>query len=281
MPELPEVETIRRQLAPLVEGKLIEQVEVTDPRWVAPARVSTFEKKLTGRKIVALDRRGKYFVTRLDDGSALVMHLRMTGNLLALPESSATPESHLRGQIWLTTPRGKSAGSLAFTDPRRFGTAELIPNENALDQYLSARLGPEPFDDFFDGPYLYRNTHGRKTPIKAVLLDQRVVAGVGNIYADEALFRARVAPQRRAARITKAQAELLTETVADALTAGIDAKGASIDDFRDAYGVKGSFQDQFLVHRREGLPCPECETPIKKIRCAGRGTYFCPSCQKN
>jgi formamidopyrimidine-DNA glycosylase len=281
LPELPEVETIRRQLAPVVDGNLIEQVEVSDARWVAPASVKSFEAKLTGRRILALERRGKYFVTQLDDGSALVMHLRMTGNLLALPEGAAVPEKHLRGQLWLSTPRGRSVGSLAFTDPRRFGTAELLPDQESLQQYLSGRLGPEPFDELFDGPYLHRNTSGRKTPIKAVLLDQRIVAGVGNIYADEALFRARIAPQKRAARITRAQAELLTETVGDALMAGIDAKGASIDDFRDAYGVKGSFQDQFLVHLREGLPCTECETPIKKIRCAGRGTYYCPSCQKN
>ncbi|MBJ7353707.1 MAG: bifunctional DNA-formamidopyrimidine glycosylase/DNA-(apurinic or apyrimidinic site) lyase [Thermoleophilaceae bacterium] len=276
MPELPEVETIRRQLAPVVEGGLIDQVEVTDARWVAPASVKAFEKKLVGRRVLRLGRRGKYFVAELDDGSALVMHLRMTGNLLYIPEGDPVPEAHLRGQIWLA-----SGGSLAFTDPRRFGTAELISTPDALQDYLGARLGPEPFDEFFDGPYLYTRTHGRKTPIKAVLLDQRVVAGVGNIYADEALFRARVAPQRRAARVTRAQAELLTETVQDALNAGIDAKGASIDDFRDAYGVKGSFQDQFLVHRREGLPCPECDTPVKKIRCAGRGTYYCPACQKN
>jgi formamidopyrimidine-DNA glycosylase len=281
LPELPEVETIRRQLAPVAEGNVIEQVEVTDARWVAPASVKSFEKKLIGRRLVTLGRRGKYFVAELDDGSALVMHLRMTGNLLFIPEGDAVPESHLRGQLWLTTPRGKAKGSLVFTDPRRFGTAELIPTPEALQGFLGARLGPEPFDEFFDGPYLYTQTHGRKTPIKAVILDQRVVAGVGNIYADEALFRARVAPQRRAARVTKAQAELITETVQDALNAGIDAKGATIDDFRDAYGVKGSFQDQFLVHRREGLPCPECDTPIKKIRCAGRGTYYCPSCQRN
>jgi formamidopyrimidine-DNA glycosylase len=281
MPELPEVETIRRQLAPEVEGNRIVQAEVTDARWVAPLSVGKFEKQLTGRRILELGRRGKYFVAKLDDGSALVMHLRMTGNLLFLPDDSPIPDSHLRGQIWLETPRGRALGSLAFTDPRRFGTAELFPDPETLDAYLSARLGPEPFDDFFDGPYVYQHTRGRRTPIKAVLLDQRVVAGVGNIYADEALYRARIAPQRRAARITKAQAELLTETVQDALNAGIDAKGASIDDFRDAYGIKGSFQDQFLVHRRQGLPCPECGTPIKKIRTAGRGTYYCPSCQKN
>jgi len=205
----------------------------------------------------------------------------MTGNLLFLPPDAPVPAAHVRGSLWLTTPRGREIGSLVFTDPRRFGTAEVIPTEQATEEYLAARLGPEPFDDFFDGPYLHLHTRGRKTPIKAILLDQRVVAGVGNIYADEALYRARVAPQKRAARITRAQAELLSETVRDALNAGIDAKGASIDDFRDAYGVKGSFQDQFLVHRREGLECPSCGGPVKKIRVAGRGTYYCPACQKN
>jgi formamidopyrimidine-DNA glycosylase len=281
LPELPEVETIRRQLAPVIDGKVIEQVEVTDAKWVAPASVRAFEKKLTGRRVVALERRGKYFVTQLDDGSALVMHLRMTGNLLFIPAGDPVPESHLRGQLWMSTPRGRSIGSLAFTDPRRFGTAELIPDQDSLGQYLNARLGPEPFDQSFDGPYLHRHTRGRKTPIKAVLLDQRVVAGVGNIYADEALFRAGIAPQKRAARITRAQTERLSETVADALNAGIDAKGASIDDFRDAYGVKGSFQDQFLVHRREGLECPTCGHAIVKTRVAGRGTYHCRNCQPN
>lgn len=281
MPELPEVETIRRQLAPIVEGTRIEQVEVSDARWVAPSAPAKFAKQLTGRKIVELARRGKYFVARLDDGAALVMHLRMTGNLLFLPPDEPGPQSHVRGRLWLSTPRGREVGTLVFADPRRFGTAEVIPDPESLERYLGARLGPEPFAEFFDGPYLHRHTRGRKTPIKAVLLDQRIVAGVGNIYADEALYRARVAPQKRAARITRAQAELLAETVREALTAGIDAKGASIDDFRDAYGVKGSFQDQFLVHRREGLECPSCGGAVKKIRVAGRGTYFCPTCQPN
>lgn len=279
MPELPEVETIRRQLAPVVDGLRIEAVEVLDERWVAPSSAADFEGALTGRRIESLGRRGKYFVAALDDGSALVMHLRMTGNLLWIPEDAAAPESHLRAQIWLTDSRGGASGSLAFVDPRRFGTAELIGDAEAVDAYFAARLGPEPFDELWDGPLLHRVTRGRKTPIKAVLLDQRVVAGVGNIYADEALYRARVAPQKRAARLTRAQCALLAETVRDALNAGIDAKGASIDDFRDAYGVQGSFQDQFLVHRREGLECPTCTRPVKKIRVAGRGTYYCPTCQ--
>lgn len=278
MPELPEVETIRRQVAPMVDGMEIEAVAVSDDRWVLPHTSDEFEQRLTGRRVVALKRRGKYFLFELDNGESLVMHLRMTGNLLYLPEDAPTPKSHLRGQLWLRTPRGRAVGSLAFTDPRRFGTAEIVEDEVA---YLSTRLGPEPFDESFDGPMLHSRTRGRKTPIKAVLLDQRVVAGVGNIYADEALYRAGIAPHKRAARLTRAQCELLADTVRDALAAGIDAKGASIDDFRDAYGVKGSFQEQFLVHRREGLECPGCGAPVIKTRVAGRGTYFCRRCQKN
>jgi formamidopyrimidine-DNA glycosylase len=280
LPELPEVETIRRQLAPVVEGMRVAAVEVVDDKWVLPLAPADFERALTGRSASALDRRGKYFVLRLKDGGALVMHLRMTGNLLYIGESDPMPEKHVRGQLWLESSRGAARGSLIFTDPRRFGTAELLTSDEAVDDYFAGRLGPEPFDDDFSGEYLKSKLRGRKTPIKAVLLDQSVVAGVGNIYADEALHCASVAPHKRAARVTLAQAELLAEAVRDALSAGIDAKGASIDDFRDAYGVKGSFQDQLLVHLREGLPCPACGTTIKKTRCAGRGTYHCPACQR-
>lgn len=281
MPELPEVETIRRQLAPVVEGLRISAAEVVDAKWAVGIAPAELEGSLRGRRIEALGRRGKYFVTRLDDSTALVMHLRMTGNLLYIPQDAEPPQKHVRGQLWLETPRGAERGRLTFTDPRRFGTAELIAGDAALSDYFDRRLGPEPFDPEFDGKYLKASTRSRKTPIKAVLLDQSVVAGVGNIYADEALFRAGIAPQRRAARVTLVEARLLAETVREALTAGIDAKGASIDDFRDAYGVKGSFQDQFLVHRREGLPCPTCGGAVRKIRCAGRGTYLCPHCQTN
>lgn len=278
MPELPEVETIRRQLAPAIEGARITTVEVLDAKWTTPRGAAAFERALAGRSIEEFARRGKYFLARLDNGSTLALHLRMTGNLLLLGGDAAAPP-HLRGRIWLESKRGRELGSIAFTDPRRFGTAELFEQQAALEDFLAARLGPEPFSDEFDGSVLFAATRKRKTPIKAILLDQRVVAGVGNIYADEALHRAELAPQRRAARLTRAQAQLLSETVRDALGAGIDAKGASIDDFRDAYGVMGSFQDQFLVHRREGLACPRCDGTVKKIRCAGRGTYFCPGCQ--
>lgn len=280
MPELPEVETIRGQLAPVVEGCVIAGVEVKDPRWITPHKVSEFERALSGASIKTLGRRGKYLLLAETSGSTLVMHLRMTGNLLFIREGDPLPERHLRGAFWLESTRGRSVGTLAFTDPRRFGTAQIFDSTAQLDAYLDARLGPEPFDDEFDGAYLHGSLKGRRTPIKAILLDQKVVSGIGNIYADEALFRAGIAPRRSAARISRPRADRLAETIRDALAAGIDAKGASIDDFRDAYGVQGSFQDQFLVHRREGLPCPTCASTVVKVRCAGRGTYFCPACQK-
>lgn len=275
MPELPEVETIRRQLEPALEGRRIDSVEVLDARWVAPATPHAFVDRLNRRRIERVARRGKYLVLELDDDSALVLHLRMTGNLLLLPPDHELPDNHLRGMLRLD-----DGSLLAFVDPRRFGTAEVLSNRRAVDDYFAARLGPEPFDAAFTGAYLHHVTRRRTTPIKALLLDQRHVAGVGNIYADEALFRAGIAPHRRAGRLTRRQCDALRDAIRDALAAGIDAKGASIDDFRDVYGTQGSFQDRFLVHRREGLPCPECGNPIVKRRIAGRGTYYCPRCQR-
>lgn len=279
MPELPEVETIRRQLAPVVEGMTIAAAEVVDPRWVAPADPGAFERAVCGRVIDEMARRGKYFVIHLSDGPILLMHLRMTGNLLLVPEDEDPPGAHIRGRLWLEG-GGRGYVSLAFNDPRRFGTAEILGGPKELADRLDDRLGPEPFSPEFDGDRLHARSRGRHSTIKALLLDQSTVAGVGNIYADEALFRAGISPRRKAGRISRKEAERLADTVRDALAAGIDAKGATIDDFRDAYGAMGSFQDQFLVHRREGLPCSTCEATIVKIRCAGRGTYLCPNCQR-
>lgn len=280
MPELPEVETIRRQLVPLVEGHTLSAVEVADPRWVSPSSAAAFERALTGRSVRELARRGKYLIAHLDDQAALVMHLRMTGNLRWYAPEEEPAERHLRGRLWLEDSGHRESGSVAFLDARRFGTAELLADEQALASYLGKRLGPEPFSDEFDAEHLHASTRHRRTPIKALLLDQSVVAGIGNIYADESLFRAGISPRRRAERLTRTQSARLTETVREALQAGLDAHGASISDCRDIYGRIGSFQNEFLVHRREGLPCPLCERPVKKIRCAGRGTYYCPNCQK-
>ena len=273
MPELPEVETIRRQLEPVVVGRTIQTVEITDARWCEPVDSETFANSISNREVLAFQRRGKYMVVRFED-SALVMHLRMTGNLLYAGCDQQLPSKHRRGLLQLS-----DGGRLAFVDPRRFGTALMIDGEAALDEYFDRRLGPEPFDPGFTPDLLHMRSRNRRTPVKAFLLDQATVAGIGNIYADEALFRAGIDPRKKAAQLTKANCEQLHIAIRDALSAGIDAKGASIDDFRDAYGVQGSFQDQFLVHRREGLPCPQCDSTVIKIRLAGRGTYLCQKCQ--
>jgi formamidopyrimidine-DNA glycosylase len=270
MPELPEVETIRRHLAPHVEGRTLDAVEIRDPRWSRPLAPAELEDALRGRRVERLSRRGKYLVWELSDDVYLLMHLRMTGTLLLDP---AEPPRH--GRVFFTL--GEHA--LVFDDPRRFGTGELALGPDALAAFFDARLGVEPLAREFTAEHLYALARQSRAPIKAFLLDQKKIAGVGNIYADEALFRARVHPLRPANRITRDQAAALRDAVVESLMAGLAAKGATIDDFRDPYGVSGTFQDQFLVHLREAQPCPNCGTPVRKLRAAGRGTYVCETCQ--
>ena len=194
----------------------------------------------------------------------------MTGTLLLDP-LGAPPHT----RVWLRL----EDHDLAYTDPRRFGTGELALGRAAYDAFFAARLGLEPFDEEFTTAHLHALARTSRAPVKAFLLDQKRIAGVGNIYADEALFRARIHPLRPANRLTRGQVEALRDGVIASLSAGIAAKGASIDDFRDPYGVSGTFQDQFLVHLREGEPCPRCGGPVRKLRAAGRGTYVCEKCQ--
>ena len=288
MPELPEVETIRRQLAPLVEGRRLLSIEILDPRWPRPLAPEELQHALEGRRVERLGRRGKYLLWSFQGDVHLAQHLRMTGSVLADPD----PEpAHTRVRLRLGAPRAagdrgaRRAGSgdtrrLVIVDPRRFGTGELLLGRDAVDEFFAARLGLEPFDERFTVAHLRALTRGRTAPIKALLLDQRRIAGVGNIYADEALFRARIHPRRAAGALSGVQLARLREAVIDALSAGIDARGASIDDFRHVDGVKGSFQDRFLVHLREGEPCPVCGRSIVKTVVAGRGTYLCESCQR-
>ena len=270
MPELPEVETIRRHLAPHVEGRTLDAVEIRDPRWSRPLAPAELEDALRGRRVERLSRRGKYLVWELEDDVYLLMHLRMTGTLLLDP---AEPPRH--GRVFFTL--GEHA--LVFDDPRRFGTGELALGPEALAAFFDARLGVEPLAREFTAEHLYALARSSRAPIKAFLLDQKKIAGVGNIYADEALFRARIHPLRPASRLTRDQAAALRDAVVESLMAGLEAKGATIDDFRDPYGVSGTFQDQFLVHLREAQPCPNCGTPVRKLRAAGRGTYVCETCQ--
>ncbi len=276
MPELPEVETIRGQLAPLVEGRRLVEMEILDGRWSRPLAPEELEDALVGRRIERLGRRGKYLLWTFQGDVHLAQHLRMTGAVLADPE----PEpAHTRVRMRLGPRRGGGGVRLAIVDPRRFGTGELLLGGDALEAFLAARLGLEPFEEAFTAQHLRGLMRGRRAPVKALLLDQRMVAGVGNIYADEALFRARVHPLRPAGRLTLAQAGLLREGMIEALREGIDARGASIDDFRHVDGLRGSFQDRFLVHRRAGEPCPRCGSTIVKMVVAGRGTYVCETCQ--
>jgi len=275
VPELPEVETLRRQLAPLAEGKRLERLEVIDSRWSDPAPPEEVDAAARGRRVERLSRRGKYLIWTLEGDAHLVMHLRMTGNLLVADAGEGDrPRPHLRVRLVL----GRDLRVL-FVDPRRFGTGHVLLGSEALDAYFATRLGVEPLDPDFTADALRALARGRRAPVKAFLLSQERIAGVGNIYADEALFRAGIHPLRPVGTLTRAQFALLRDTVVASLEAGIDARGASIDDFRHTDGARGSFQNRFLVHRREGEPCPTCERPIKKIRAAGRGTYVCERCQ--
>ena len=269
MPELPEVETIRRNLAPHVEGRTLQRLEILDPRWSRPLAPRELADAVEGRGVERLGRRGKYLIWELEDEAYLLVHLRMTGNLLIDPAEPA------HNRVWFELGDHR----LAFTDPRRFGTGELALGEDGLDAFLAGRLGVEPLDGEFTPEHLHALARTSRAPIKAFLLDQKRVAGVGNIYADEALFRARIHPLRPANRLTRAQCTALRDAVVASLEAGIAAKGATIDDFRDPYGVSGTFQNEFLIHLREGEPCLNCERPVRKLRAAGRGTYVCERCQ--
>src|SRR5918996_1347213 len=250
MPELPEVETIRRHLAPHVEGRVLTALEVRDERWCRPLAGPEVAAAVQGRRIEALARRGKYLIWELEDDVHLMLHLRMTGTLLLDPPA-LPPHARVRFAF-------DDGRELIFDDPRRFGTGELALGGAARDAFFAARLGVEPFSAEFTSAHLYALTRVSRAPIKAFLLDQRKVAGVGNIYADEALFRARIHPLRLANRLTRPQAEALRDAVVDSLEAGIAAKGATIDDFRDPYGVSGTFQNEFLIHLREGEGCLNC-----------------------
>jgi formamidopyrimidine-DNA glycosylase len=272
MPELPEVETIRRQLAPALEGRTIVRVEIRDWRWTRPDPPELVAAQLQGARVERLGRSGKYLIWRLSDDRYLLMHLRMTGALLFDP---AAEPAHTRVSFELD-----AGHRLAYVDPRRFGTGHLVDGEAERDAYLAARLGVEPLTPEFTVQELRRLARGRRAPVKAFLLDQKRVAGVGNIYADEALFRAKIHPLRPVGKLTLAQLGALRDAVEDALRAGIDAKGASIDDFRHIDGSRGAFQDRFLIHLRAGEPCVRCGSTVRKIVVGGRGTYVCEFCQR-
>ena len=287
MPELPEVETVCRQLEPELEGRRIESLEVLDERWSRPVPAAELESAVSGSTIEGLGRRGKYLLLALEGGRTLVMHLRMTGNLVLVEgeemldpsegrrlyegERSASAR-HLRARFILDD--GREAW---FTDPRRFGEAFLIDDADLPARF--ERLGVEPLSPEFTAQALGEMAAGRTAPLKSFLLDQSGIAGVGNIYADEALYRARLHPLSPVGSMKPEHLAALRDAVVAALEAGIDGGGASIDDYRDGRGAKGTMQEEFLVHTREGEPCLSCGESIARIVVAGRSTYYCPSCQ--
>jgi formamidopyrimidine-DNA glycosylase len=287
MPEQPEVETVCLQLNPELTGHRIDGLEVLDARWCRPMPPGELEAAVEGATIEGLGRRGKYLLLAIDGARTLVMHLRMTGNLVLVEGDDkldpsegrrlyeaerSTSERHLRARFSLDDGR-----EVWFTDPRRFGEAFLI-DEAKLDQRF-VKLGVEPFSDAFTPAALGQMAANRTVPLKSFLLDQSGVAGVGNIYADEALFRARLHPLSPAGSMKPEHLEALRDAVVAALEAGIDGGGASIDDYRDGRGEKGTMQNEFLVHTREGEPCPRCDGTIVRIVVSGRSTYYCPGCQ--
>jgi formamidopyrimidine-DNA glycosylase len=287
MPELPEVETVARQLEPELEGHRIERLEVYDPRWSRPVAPQELGAAVSGAPITGLGRRGKYLLLGLAGDRTLVMHLRMTGNLVLVEGEQVldpaegrllyqgertTEERHLRARFVLNDGR-----EVWFTDPRRFGEAFLIDDADLPLRF--SRLGVEPLSDDFTPEELGRVAAGSRAPLKSFLLDQSKIAGVGNIYADEALYRARLHPLSPAGSMKPEHLAALRDGIVAALEAGIDAGGSSIDDYRDGRGEKGTMQERFLVHTREGEPCPSGDGEVVRIVVAGRSTYFCPECQ--
>jgi len=253
------------RLEPRLAGRTFSRIRVHDPRLTMPLEPAEVEAELEGERVASVERRGKYLLIRFESGLALVVHLRMTGGF---PEE---PASHERALIDLD-----DGTDLSYRDVRRFGTWHVLrPAE--LEEYLAPRLGPEPLGPRFTTRFLGERLARRRAPLKAVLLDQRVVAGMGNIYADEALWHARLHPLRPAADLEPEAVAALRRGVRLALRRGIQRQGANLGD--GAY-PSGSMQDEFRVYGRTGEPCRRCRTPIEKTRVAGRGTHFCPACQQ-
>jgi formamidopyrimidine-DNA glycosylase len=273
MPELPEVETIRTGIAPSLVGRRLERVVISDPLLTRPEPPEAIAAELTGETIRDVGRRGKYLVVAFESGRHLLIHLRMTGGLRrAAGDEDADPYQRAR----LTLDDGSD---VAYRDVRRFGTWLLLDPDD-LEPYLGARVGPEPLARGFTATTLAAALAGRRAPLKAALLDQRTVAGVGNIYADEALWWSGLHPRRVAGSLDATEVARLRDAVRKALRLGIRRQGATLNDYRGADGSRGRMQEEFRVYGREGEPCGRCGTPIVKTRVAGRGTWYCPSCQR-
>jgi formamidopyrimidine-DNA glycosylase len=275
VPELPEVETVRSRLEPALLGRTFARVEILDERLTRPFDPAAVASELEDERVAAVERRGKYLIVRFESGRVLLVHLRMTGNLLLAGRGGALPEDpHRRAVVRLD-----DGSDVVYRDVRRFGTWLLLePGE--LGAYLEERLGHEPLGREFTARELGRRASGRRAPVKALLLDQRTLAGVGNIYADEGLWYARVHPLTPAGELRPDQVSAVRRGVRRALELGIARQGSTLSAYRQPDGSRGRMQHEFRVYGREGEPCRRCGTPIEKIRAAGRGTWYCPACQR-
>ncbi len=273
MPELPEVETVRASLEPRLVGRSFEGVEILDSRLTRPVDPTEVAAELLRERVSAVDRRGKYFIVRFESGLVLLIHLRMTGTLVH-SRNGVRAEDHVRAVVRLD-----DGSDVTYRDVRRFGTWLVLAADEA-DAYLAARLGLEPLERQFSARDLGERLAGRRAPVKAAVLDQRTLAGVGNIYADEALWRARIDPRRPAGGLEVSEIGRLHRGIRRALEAGIARQGATLRDYRTPDGAAGGMQHEFKVYGRGGEPCPRCGASIEKTRIAGRGTWFCPACQR-
>jgi formamidopyrimidine-DNA glycosylase len=274
VPELPEVETVRTQLAPVLAGRTFVSVGILDERLTRPVDPRVVEARLEGERVKSVDRRGKYVVVRFDSDLFLLVHLRMTGSFLIGRPGELPSDSHRRAVVRLD-----DGSEVAYRDVRRFGTW-LVLEADEVSRYVAERLGEEPLSRRFTVDRLARRLAGRRAPVKAALLDQRAVAGIGNIYADEALWYARVSPLRPAGELDAEEVAAVRLGVRRALRVGIRRQGATLSDYRTPNGGRGSMQEEFKVYGREGEPCLRCGAPIAKTRVGGRGTSFCPVCQR-
>jgi formamidopyrimidine-DNA glycosylase len=271
MPELPEVETTRRGIAPVIEGRRIAALVVREPRlrWPVPRALAD---EIAGQSVSAVRRRAKYLLIDLETGS-LILHLGMSGSLRVLPpETPLIDHDHI--DILLD-----SGVALRFNDPRRFGSL-LWTRVDPLTHPLLRRLAPEPLEPGFDAGYLYAASRGRRVAIKQFLMNSHVVVGVGNIYASEALFRARIHPRRAAGRLKRAESAKLVRGIRSVLTTAIRVGGTTLRDYVGADGNPGYFRQKLYVYERDGKPCRICRTPVRQITQGQRSTYFCPKCQK-
>jgi formamidopyrimidine-DNA glycosylase len=273
MPELPEVESVRRQLEPTLVGRRFERVSIDDPRLVRPYEPAEVAAELEGERVAAVERRGKYLVVRFESGRVLLIHLRMTGSLLSAASGSLPDDPHRRAVVNLD-----DGSDVAYRDVRRFGTWLLLEPGEA-EPYLAARVGDEPLDALFTAARLGERLAGRRTSLKAALLDQRTLAGMGNIYVDEALWRARLNPLRSASGLDRNELRRLHRGIRAALEHGLARQGSTLRDYRLPDGSGGSMQNEFRVYGRRDEPCDRCGTLIARTQVAGRTTWFCPTCQ--